>query len=220
MATPPAGSSPSLAPAPTLPDMALERALASEGCLCVAGVDEAGRGPLAGPVVAAAIVLDGAAPIEGLADSKALTARRREVLFDAIMAHARAVGIAASSAETIDRTDIRKATLRAMRACVEALAIPADGALFDGRDTPDGLAAPLRAHAVVRGDARSASIAAASIVAKVTRDRMLAVLCRAHSEYGFSGHKGYGSRRHRAAIADMGGVARVHRFTFRPLCAP
>lgn len=204
-------------PVPAVPDDALECALIDDGCLCVAGVDEAGRGPLAGPVVAAAVVLDRAVPNAGLNDSKALTAGRREALFDAIMGAARAVGIASCCAGTIDRTDIRKATLTAMRACLAALATEADGALFDGRDVPDGIVGHVRTRSVIKGDARSVSIAAASIVAKVTRDRMLARLCQAHPDYGLSAHKGYGSDAHRAAIVRAGGIMRVHRFTFRPL---
>lgn len=217
MASPVPDSPPLFDTPAATPDATLERALALDGCVCVAGVDEAGRGPLAGPVVAAAVVLDPAAPVAGLNDSKKLTAARRTKLFEEIMADARAVGIAASCSAAIDRTDIRKATLQAMRACIEAIAPEADGALFDGQDVPNGLRPAIQARAVVRGDERSVSIAAASIIAKVTRDRMLARLCEAHPGYGLSGHKGYGSARHRETIAKLGGIRRVHRFTFRPL---
>ncbi|RNC91194.1 MAG: ribonuclease HII [Oricola sp.] len=204
-------------PVPQEPDFAFEEALYKKGHNAVAGVDEAGRGPLAGPVVAAAIVLDPSVEIAGLADSKALTARRRDVLFDAIMADARAVSVASVCADSIDASDIRKASLAAMRACVTGLLPPADAALFDGRDVPPGLPPEFAAQSVIKGDARCLSVAAASIVAKVSRDRMLVNLCTAHPGYGLSGHKGYGSAGHRAAIERLGGVARLHRFTFRPL---
>jgi len=204
-------------PDPQGPDFAFEDALRDSGHHHVAGVDEAGRGPLAGPVVAAAVILDRSMPVEGLTDSKALTARRREALFDAIMADAHAVSIASVCAARIDAADIRKASLAAMRACVTGLSPCADAALFDGRDVPPGLPRELTARSVVKGDARCLSVAAASIIAKVSRDRMLETLCSAHPGYGLSGHKGYGSAGHRAAIDRLGGVARLHRFTFRPL---
>lgn len=203
--------------APHGPDFSFEDVLRNEGHHHIAGVDEAGRGPLAGPVVAAAVILDRSKPIEGLADSKALTARRRAALFDAIMADARAVSVASVCAASIDAADIRKASLAAMRACVTSLAPRADAALFDGRDVPPGLPRELTAKSVIKGDARCLSVAAASIVAKVSRDRMLETLCAAHPGYGLSGHKGYGSVGHREAIGRLGGVARLHRFSFRPL---
>lgn len=202
---------------PEGPDFAKEQALLSGGCTAVAGVDEAGRGPLAGPVVAAAVVLDTSHPVAGLDDSKALTARKREALFDSIFEHALAISIASASATRIDATDIRKASLFAMAQCIGSLTPRADGALFDGRDVPDGLLAGLKAEAVIKGDARCVSIAAASIIAKVTRDRMLARLCAAHPGYGFAGHKGYGAAAHVAALGQLGGIERVHRFSFRPL---
>lgn len=202
---------------PEGPDFLKERALLSGGCTAVAGVDEAGRGPLAGSVVAAAVVLDPDRPIAGLDDSKALTARRREALFDAIFDHALAISIGSACAAHIDRSDIRKASLSAMAQCIASLSPRANGALFDGRDVPEGLPAGVKAEAVIKGDARCLSIAAASIIAKVTRDRMLEQLCIAHSGYGLSGHKGYGSAAHRDAIGRLGGIERVHRFSFRPL---
>ncbi len=189
----------------------------AQGCAMICGVDEVGRGPLAGPVVAAAVILDPRHPIAGLDDSKALTASRRHAVYDAIMAQAVAVAVASRSAASIDDSDIRKATLGAMAHCVNALAVRADGVLVDGRDVPPGLARSVRARAIVGGDGLSASIAAASVVAKVSRDAMMVRLCDAHPPYGFSGHKGYGAAAHRAAIARAGGVARVHRFSFRPL---
>ncbi|MCR9123606.1 MAG: ribonuclease HII [Phyllobacteriaceae bacterium] len=202
---------------PEGPDFAFEDALRKQGHDRIAGVDEAGRGPLAGPVVAAAVVLDPSVEIAGLADSKALTARRRAALFEAIMAEAQAVSVASVCAASIDASDIRKASLEAMRVCVTSLAPRADAALFDGRDVPPGLPQGLTAKSVIKGDARCLSVAAASIIAKVSRDRMLEMLCAAHPGYGLSGHKGYGSAAHRAAIGQLGGVARLHRFSFRPL---
>ncbi len=186
-----------------------------QGMRFIAGLDEAGRGPLAGPVVAAAVILDPAAIPDGLDDSKRLSEGRREALFAAILSSAIAVSVASRSAESIDRTDIRKASLEAMRRALCGLAVAAGYALADGRDVPPGL--PCSAEALVKGDRRSVSIAAASIVAKVTRDRMLR-RCDAHAPfYGLAGHKGYGSAAHRAAIGAHGGVARLHRFSFAPL---
>ena len=204
-------------PGTEAPDFAHERALLSGVCSAVAGVDEAGRGPLAGPVVAAAVVLDTDQPITGLDDSKALTARRRAVLFELIFEQASAISITSISAARIDATDIRKASLLAMARCIASLTPRADGALFDGRDVPQGLPPGIQAKAMVKGDARCLSIAAASIIAKVTRDRMLEQLCTAHPGYELSGHKGYGSAAHRDAIARLGSIERVHRFSFRPL---
>lgn len=201
----------------TKPDFALEAALRADGCRQVCGVDEAGRGPLAGPVVAAAVILDPDHPIDGLNDSKALTAKRRVALFETIMNQALGVAIASRCAMNIDESDIRLASLAAMADCVTMLVPRADGALFDGRDTPAGLPVGLRARSVIGGDGRSASIAAASIIAKVTRDRMMAQLCTRFPDYGFGRHKGYGAAMHRDAIARHGGVVRVHRFSFRPL---
>ncbi|WP_306119654.1 MULTISPECIES: ribonuclease HII [unclassified Roseitalea] len=204
---------------PAAPDDRFERALARSGCACICGVDEAGRGPLAGPVVAAAVILDAGTPVNGLADSKVLTPVRRAELFDAIMAGARGVAIASRCAATIDRSDIRKASLEAMRGCICAITPHSDGALCDGRDVPENLPPALLARALVGGDGLSVSVAAASIVAKVTRDRMMERLCGAHPHYGFSAHKGYSVASHRVAIGLHGGVERIHRFSFRPLAA-
>ncbi len=207
--------SPLLFDLPTRPDFSNEARLAARGFRRVAGLDEAGRGPLAGPVVAAAVILDANAIPEGLDDSKQLTERRREALFDIILEQAVAVGVSARSAESIDHTDIRAASLEAMRRALCGLAVPADAALADGRDVPPGLPCP--GEALVKGDQRSVSVAAASIVAKVTRDRMLRRCHEGNTAYGLGGHKGYGSAAHRAAIATHGGWPRIHRFTFAPL---
>lgn len=187
----------------------------ARGMRFVAGLDEAGRGPLAGPVVAAAVILHANDIPEGLDDSKRLTERRREALFDIIMEKAVCVSVCSRSAESIDRSNIRAASLEAMTRAVRALAVPADHALADGRDVPPGLPCP--GEALVKGDQRSVSIAAASIVAKVTRDRMLRCCDKANPAYGFGGHKGYGSATHRAAIEARGGMARIHRYSFSPL---
>ncbi len=185
---------------------------AGRGPVC--GIDEAGRGPLAGPVVAAAVVLDPRAVPRGLADSKALSPARREALFEEILARAE-VGIAAVSAATIDRTDIRQATLLAMRRAVMALPSAPAFALVDGNDPP---ALPCGIEAVVKGDAQVASIAAASIVAKVARDRLMARLDRSYPLYGFARHAGYGTAAHLDALRRWGPCP-AHRTTFGPVRA-
>lgn len=198
---------------PPVPDFRLELAARKAGHWPVAGADEAGRGPLAGPVVAAAVILDPDRIPDGLNDSKQLSAQRREELFIEILATA-TVAIASSSSSRIDGTDIRKASLDAMRRAICSLAVPASYVLTDGLDVPPGLTCP--GKAVVKGDARSVSIAAASIVAKVTRDRMMV---RAHGvfpAYGFASHVGYGTAVHRAGI-DRHGPCSLHRMSFKPL---
>lgn len=195
------------------PDFSFELSAKGDGFWPVAGADEAGRGPLAGPVVAAAVILDPDAIPEGLDDSKKLSAQARERLFEAILATSE-VSIASASAGTIDATDIRKASLEAMRRAVAGLTSSARFVLVDGRDVPPGLSC--HAKAVVKGDARSLSIAAASIVAKVTRDRMMARADLAHPGYGFALHAGYATVTHRRAIEAQGPCA-LHRMSFRPL---
>lgn len=205
--------SPTLFALPEGPDFAFEDAARRAGFLRIAGADEAGRGPLAGPVVAAAVMFTDKHAPQGLNDSKQLSAAQREHLFDQIMASA-VVAIASSSAPTIDRIDIRKASLDAMRRALLLLAIQPDFALIDGRDVPAGL--HCRGKAVVKGDARSLSIAAASIVAKVTRDRMMAQAGHVFPHYGFERHAGYATAEHRAAISNAGACV-LHRMSFRPL---
>jgi ribonuclease HII len=197
----------------TRPSFDFERRDMASGYRRIAGVDEAGRGPLAGPVVAAAVVLNPDQIPDGLNDSKELSAERRESLFGEILVSAD-VAIASLSADAIDRSDIRKASLEAMRRAVLLLPGPADFALIDGRDVPPGLSCPGRA--LVKGDARSLSIAAASIVAKVMRDRMMAAAGRAYPGYGFETHAGYGTAAHLDAIRRLG-PSPIHRMTFRPL---
>ncbi|WP_283195257.1 ribonuclease HII [Rhizobium sp. AN80A] len=198
---------------PLVPDFRLELKARKAGHWPVAGADEAGRGPLAGPVVAAAVILDPKRIPEGLNDSKQLSAQRREELFEQILATA-TVAIASSSSRRIDETDIRKASLDAMRRAILSLSIPASYVLTDGLDVPPGLACP--GQAVVKGDARSVSIAAASIVAKVTRDRMMTRADLIFPAYGFAAHAGYGTARHRAGI-DSHGPCPLHRMSFKPL---
>lgn len=201
------------------PDYRFERFLTDQGFEAIAGTDEAGRGPLAGPVVAAAVILPMDANIEGLNDSKKLSIKKRDALFDAVMETALAISVTAMSAETIDHTDIRKASLEAMRRSLVTLSICPDAVLVDGRDIPIGLPADLSAHALIKGDGRSMSIAAAAIVAKVSRDRMMAQLGCEIPAYGLESHMGYGSAHHRAKIMEIGGTERVHRYSFRPLSA-
>ena len=198
---------------PIVPTFELELIARRAGHWPVAGADEAGRGPLAGPVVAAAVILDPERIPDGLNDSKQLSAARREALFIEILATA-TVSIASSSAARIDITDIRKASLDAMRRAICSLAVPASYVLTDGLDVPGGLACP--GKAVVKGDARSFSIAAASIVAKVTRDRMMARAGDVFPAYGFAAHVGYGTAQHRAGI-EKHGPCSLHRMSFRPL---
>ena len=195
-----------------MPDFNLERAAGGR----VAGIDEAGRGPLAGPVIAAAVILDPATLpgmlLDGIDDSKVLTKSRREELFAALRRYAD-IGIGGASAAEIDRINILAATLRAMGRAVDDLGIVPDLALIDGNRTPE-LACP--ATAVVRGDRASLSIAAASIVAKVTRDRIMAALARRHPGFGWERNAGYGTAEHKQALTRLG-VTPHHRKTFAPI---
>jgi ribonuclease HII len=195
------------------PDYRHERRLLSEGCDIVAGVDEVGRGPLAGPVVAAAVVLDPRHLPKGLQDSKRLAPAAREALYEAILAKALAVGVASASAADIDRVNIRQATFLAMRGALRGLSLDPGHVLVDGNDLPPALPCP--GTTIVGGDAICASIAAASIVAKVTRDRLMRRLCALHPVYGFAQHVGYGTRAHLAAIARHG-PSPYHRLSFAP----
>ena len=184
------------------------------GLPAVAGIDEAGRGPLAGPVVAAAVILDPADLPEGLDDSKKLSAAQREAAYAAIMRQARAVAVALAPHDLIDRLNIRAATLHAMRQACAALAIAPSHALIDGRDVPAGLCCP--ATALIGGDGLSLSIAAASIVAKVTRDRLMARLDAECPHWGFARHMGYPTKAHREAI-ERHGASPFHRLSFGQL---
>jgi ribonuclease HII len=181
----------------------------------VAGVDEAGRGPLAGPVVAAAVILDDLNPIAGLNDSKKLSAAKREQLFDEIRAKALCCSIAQASVEEIDELNILQATLLAMRRAVEGLRLKPAKVLVDGNRLP---VLDVLAEAIVKGDATVPAISAASILAKVTRDRWCAELDAQYPQYGFAGHKGYGTAEHLQALRTFGACAQ-HRKTFAPVTA-
>jgi ribonuclease HII len=197
------------------PDFSHEQMLLDRGAGLVAGVDEAGRGPLAGPVVVAAVRLDPANIPEGLNDSKKLTAERRDELFAAIMASAEVAVVSAPPTDILS-LNIRGATLAAMARAVRALPRPVDRVLVDGRDVPPGLPCP--GLALIGGDGRSVSIAAASIVAKVMRDRMCEIMDCDAPHFGFAGHKGYGTAAHLAAL-DRHGPCRHHREEFAPVAA-
>ena len=181
----------------------------------VAGVDEAGRGPLAGPVVAAAVILDVRQPIAGLADSKKLTALRRERLFDEIRAKALCCAVAQATVEEIDRLNILQATLLAMQRAVAGLRLPPAKVLVDGNRLPT---LAMRAEAVVGGDVLVPAISAASILAKVTRDRWCAEVDAQWPQYGFAAHKGYGTAAHVAAL-HAHGACELHRRSFAPVAA-
>jgi ribonuclease HII len=181
----------------------------------VAGVDEAGRGPLAGPVVAAAVILDDLAPIKGLKDSKVLTERARERLFDEIRARALCCSIAQASVEEIDALNILQATLLAMRRAVDGLRLRPHKVLVDGNRLPP---LPMAAEAIVKGDAKVAAISAASILAKVHRDRLCLELHAQHPQYGFATHKGYPTAAHLAALRAHGACLQ-HRRSFAPVRA-
>ena len=179
----------------------------------VAGVDEAGRGPLAGPVVAAAVILDARNPIAGLADSKKLSAARREKLFDQICARALCCSIAQASVEEIDRLNILQATMLAMQRAVLGLRLKPAQVLVDGNRLP---VLDVLAEAIVKGDALVPCISAASILAKVHRDRGCAELHQQYPQYGFDAHKGYGTAQHLAALRTHGACPE-HRRTFAPV---
>lgn len=179
------------------------------GLFC--GVDEAGRGPLAGPVYAAAVILPPQPEIAGLNDSKKISEKKREALFPVICETALSYAIGTASVEEIDELNILQATFLAMRRAVEGLSVAPAFALIDGNRTPAGIAIPCQT--VVKGDALSASIAAASILAKVSRDHCLMELDKQYPEYGFAKHKGYGTPAHYAALRTYG-MAPVHRKTF------
>lgn len=197
------------------PDFSEERRLRRAGFRRVAGIDEAGRGPLAGPVVAAAVVLDPRRIPDGIDDSKLLPPERREALFEAICATAD-MAVAFSSVALIDRINIRAATLVAMRRALCALPHPADAVLVDGNDLPPGVTVMCRA--IVGGDGSSLSVAAASIVAKVVRDRLMRRCDPAYPGYGLASHKGYSTPGHKQAILALGPCA-IHRRSFAPVGA-
>ncbi len=188
----------------------IEDKLYSEGYNFVCGVDEAGRGPLCGPVVAAAVILPKDEYIEGVNDSKKLTEKKREKLYDDIMMKAVAASIGISDVDVIEKVNILNATKLAMKQAIEKLSIKPDYVLIDGNQMID---INIKAETVVSGDAKSLSIAAASIIAKVTRDRMLIEFDKKYPEYGFAKHKGYGTKSHIEAIQKYG-LTDIHRPSF------
>ena len=191
-------------------DYQLENELYQKGYTQVCGVDEAGRGPLCGPVVAAACILPCGLVIPGLNDSKKLSEKKRELLFDQIKQNAVSYCIASASVEEIDELNILEATLLAMRRAIKGLDVKADFALIDGNVDRDF---PIDAKAVISGDATSPSIAAASILAKVTRDHMCIELDAAYPQYGIAKHKGYGTKAHMQALREYG-PSPIHRKQF------
>jgi ribonuclease HII len=193
-----------------MPDYSIEKEWIDRGYTYVCGIDEAGRGPLCGPVVAAACILPMGLVIEGLNDSKKLTAKKREQLYDIIREQAIAYAIAEGSVEEINETNILEADLLAMRRAIAALPVPAEVALIDGNISRDF---PIPAQAVVKGDAISMSIAAASILAKVYRDRLCLELDAQYPQYGIAKHKGYGTKDHMAALREHG-PAPIYRTKF------
>ena len=196
-----------------LPSHATQEGFAWHAPGLIAGVDEAGRGPLAGPVVAAAVILDDERPIAGVDDSKRLSAKQRERLFDVIMGQALCVSIGQASAAEVDAVNVLQAALLAMRRAVEGLRLAPIKVLVDGNQLPR---LPMLAEAVVGGDGRVACIAAASIVAKVTRDRLMTELDQTLPGYGFAQHKGYGTAQHMQALKRLGASAQ-HRRSFAPV---
>ena len=183
----------------------------------ICGVDEAGRGPLVGAVVAGAVVLDPSNPIEGLRDSKKLTPARREFLYEQIMEKAKAWGVGQASPAEIDEINILQATMLAMKRAIEDLTVRLgawpDKALIDGNRCPE---LPISAEAIIKGDAKEPAISAASIIAKVTRDRQMQALDRVHPQYGFAQHMGYPTEAHFAALKEFG-ACDEHRRSFSPV---
>ena len=195
------------------PDFTFEESARAAGAIRIAGVDEVGRGPLAGPVTAAAVILDPTRLPEGLNDSKRLTARARDRIAAALFDCAE-VSVAHASVEEIDKINILRASHLAMERAIFGLSAPVDHALIDGNLVPRGLACP--AEPVVKGDGRSLSIAAASIVAKVTRDRIMVDLAQQHPGYGWEKNAGYPTKAHREAILNLG-ITPHHRRSFKTI---
>ena len=194
-----------------MPDYLYEQAARLEGYALVCGIDEAGRGPLAGPVCAAAVILPESCRLPGLDDSKKLTEKKWEALFPVILEQATAYSVAFATVEEIDALNILNATFLAMCRAVKGLQVPADFALVDGNQIPRGLCLPARS--IVGGDGKSLSIAAASVLAKVSRDRLMPEVDRQYPGYGFAKHKGYGTKDHIAAIRELGPCP-AHRRSF------
>ena len=194
-----------------MPDFSVENLFYQKGYKAVCGVDEAGRGPLAGPVCAAAVILPADIEIEGLNDSKKLSEKKREELYDVITKKAIAYGIAFGTLDEIENFNILNATFLAMNRAIDSLSVKPDFALVDGNRVPKDINIPC--EIVIKGDAKSSSIAAASILAKVTRDRLLYDYDKEFPMYGFAKHKGYGTKAHYDAIKEYG-VCKYHRLSF------
>ena len=194
-----------------MPDFELEQQAKLDGYSFICGVDEAGRGPLAGPVCAAAVIFAPDTELDGVNDSKKLSEKKREALFDVICQKAVAYSIAFASVEEIEEYNILNATYLAMNRAIEGLSVKADYALIDGNRVPKGI--KINCQTVVKGDAKSLSIAAASILAKVTRDRLLMEYHEKYPQYNFAKHKGYGTAEHMEAIRKYG-ISEVHRPSF------
>ncbi|MES2475076.1 MAG: ribonuclease HII [Verrucomicrobiota bacterium] len=197
-----------------MPDLSLELALHSRGLLKIAGIDEAGRGPLAGPVAAAAVILPANYQLDGLDDSKKISARKRDFLFEILTSDPTIVwAVATADHEEIDRLNILRATHLAMRRAAESLSLIPDHCLIDGLPVRDF---PLPHDGIVKGDGKSLSIAAASIIAKVTRDRVMRELDQEFPQFGFAKHQGYGTKMHLEALRTHG-PCRHHRRSFQPV---
>lgn len=194
-----------------MPDFEYEKNALKNGYKFICGVDEAGRGPLAGPVCAAAVILPVDCEIEGLNDSKKLSEKKRELLFDVITENAIAYSIAYGTLEEIEKYNILEATYLAMNRAIEGLSQKPDFALIDGNRIPKGISVPC--ETVIKGDMKSCSIAAASILAKVTRDRLMIEYAQKYPQYNFQKHKGYGTKEHYEAIKQYG-VCEIHRLSF------
>ena len=194
-----------------MPDYEFEKAAVNSGFSCICGVDEAGRGPLAGPVCAAAVILPEGAVIEGLDDSKKLTEKKREGLYDIIKETAVAYSVAYGTLEEIETVNILEATYLAMNRAIEGLTVKPDFALIDGNRVPRGIKIPC--ETIVKGDSKSMSVAAASVLAKVTRDRLMLEYDKKYPEYNFKKHKGYGTKEHTELIKQYG-PCEIHRFSF------
>ena len=194
-----------------MPDYEFEKAAVNSGFSCICGVDEAGRGPLAGPVCAAAVILPEGAVIAGLDDSKKLTEKKRERLYDIIKQTAVAYSVAYGTLEEIETVNILEATYLAMNRAIEGLTVKPDFALIDGNRVPRGIKIPC--ETIVKGDSKSMSVAAASVLAKVTRDRLMLEYDKKYPEYNFKKHKGYGTKEHTELIKQYG-PCEIHRLSF------
>lgn len=194
-----------------MPDYEFEKAAVNSGFSCICGVDEAGRGPLAGPVCAAAVILPEGAVIAGLDDSKKLTEKKRERLYDIIKETAVDYSVAYGTLEEIETVNILEATYLAMNRAIEGLSVKPDFALIDGNRVPRGIKIPC--ETIVKGDSKSMSVAAASVLAKVTRDRLMLEYDKKYPEYNFKKHKGYGTKEHTELIKQYG-PCEIHRLSF------